>query len=66
MELGQQPAEEPALEAAEEGKGAAPNGDGYRTKHQHGWRRIVRNFTPSWFVVRRWLEHVTHFLDPLS
>ena len=21
------------------------------SKHYHGWRRIVRNFTPSWFVV---------------
>lgn len=22
-----------------------------RVRHQHGWRRVVRNFTPSWFVV---------------
>ena len=29
-----------------------PNGTPTRgSKNQHGWRRIVRNFTPSWFAV---------------
>ncbi|KAF3767760.1 putative C4-dicarboxylate transporter/malic acid transport protein [Cryphonectria parasitica EP155] len=27
------------------------NGDGNATKEEVGWRRIVRNFTPSWFAV---------------
>ena len=31
--------------------GCATDGVCKTSKYQHGWRRVVRNFTPSWFAV---------------
>ncbi|OQE04421.1 hypothetical protein PENVUL_c033G09675 [Penicillium vulpinum] len=41
------------------------NVDSYQSKHNHGWRHLVRNFTPAWFSVNMGTGIVSTLLNTL-